>query len=122
MKLFLALGALFMAAAVVSGAFGAHGLKGKLSPELMVAFKTAVDYQIYHALALLALGLTVGVYNESTLLSVAGAFFILGIVLFSGSLYGLALTGMKWLGPVTPIGGLSFIIGWVLMFIGVVRA
>lgn len=114
-KNFLSAGALLAAIAVIGGAFGAHYLKTKLSAESLQTFETGIRYQFYHALALLAAGI---VYKEFPGKQVqwAGNLFIAGIVLFSGSLYILcAAPSMKWLGPVTPLGGLCFISGWLLL-------
>ena len=123
MKLFLGAGALFLALAVMTGALGAHGLKDKMTPDMLEVYRTAVDYHFYHALGLLALGLIMGFYpNSPVLFSVAGSFLILGILLFSGTLYALALTGITWLGAITPIGGLAFIIGWLVVLVGVAQA
>jgi uncharacterized membrane protein YgdD (TMEM256/DUF423 family) len=114
-KSFLSAGALLAAIAVIGGAFGAHFLKTKLSAESLQTFETGIRYQFYHALALLAAGI---VYKEFSgkLVKWAGYLFISGIILFSGSLYILcAAPLMKWLGPVTPLGGLCFISGWLLL-------
>lgn len=120
-KKFIMTAAFVAALAVILGAFGAHALKEKLSPESLQTFETGVRYQFYHAFALLAVGI---LYKDFTakLLQWAGTLFICGIILFSGSLY--VLTGvqsMKWIGAVTPFGGLCFIIGWLLMGAGVVK-
>jgi len=108
-------------AGVALGAFAAHGLKARLAPEMLAVFETAVRYQIYHAFALLgaAWGWARWQRREFTL---AGALFMAGILLFSGSLYGLALSGPRWLGPVTPVGGLAFLAGWLALGIGALRA
>ena len=108
-------------AGVALGAFAAHGLKTRLAPEMLAVFETAVRYQMYHAFALLgaAWGWARWQRREFTL---AGALFMAGILLFSGSLYGLALSGPRWLGPVTPVGGLAFLAGWLALGIGALRA
>lgn len=106
---------------VVLGAFGSHGLAKKLSPEMLAVWKTAVEYQFFHSLALLAVGLFILQQGNAALASWAGTAFALGIALFSGSLYVLALTGIKPLGAITPIGGLSFIIGWCLLIASIWR-
>ncbi len=111
-KSFLILSSLAGGLAVVLGAFAAHGLKTRLEPALLTAFKTGVEYQFYHALALLGVAILLQQWHASNLLVAAGIAFTLGILLFSGSLYGLALLQWKWLGPVTPLGGLCFIVGW----------
>lgn len=109
--LWIRLGAGFMFLAVGLGAFGAHALKARLSPEMLAIFETGVRYQVYHALALLLLAALRGPEK-------AGWCFTAGIALFSGSLYLLALTGVKKWGAVTPIGGLLFLIGWLIMLFG----
>lgn len=120
-RLFLAFTALSGFVAVGFGAFGAHGLKPKLSPSLMSAFETAVQYQFYHTLAIFGLALLLQRHGERILLLAAGYLFMAGIVLFSGSLYFLALGGPRWLGPVTPIGGLTFLLAWSVLFIAILR-
>ena len=102
--------------AVVLGAFGAHGLRGKVEDRLIETFQTAVEYQMFHALALLLIALFMQLWGRSLSLDIAACALMLGVVLFSGSLYGLVLTEMKWLGPVTPVGGLCFIVGWIALF------
>jgi uncharacterized membrane protein YgdD (TMEM256/DUF423 family) len=107
----LGLAAVFGLLAVASGAFGAHGLRARLSPDAMAIYRTAVEYQFYHALALLAAGVW-ALQRPCFALSLAGGCFVAGILLFSGSLYALALSGVRWLGAVTPLGGLLFLVGW----------
>ena len=115
MKHFFILGAALAGLSVVAGAFGAHALKSKLTPELLTIFETAARYQMYHALGLIM----VTVVNEGSILTtIAGWLFLGGIIIFSGSLYILSLTGIRWLGAITPIGGLAFIIGWACLAIG----
>ena len=97
------------------GAFGAHALKVRLSPEMLAVWKTAVEYQLYHALALVLVGL-LATQRPSVALSNAGICFGVGVLVFSGSLYVLALSGVRWLGAITPIGGLLLLIGWALLF------
>ena len=113
-RLFLGLGALLAGVAVALGAFGAHGLRSTLTPADLATFETAVQYQMYHALALFVVA---GAWArlEAPLLNVAGWAFVVGIVLFSGSLYTLVLSGQRWLGAVTPLGGVAFLVGWVLL-------
>lgn len=111
-KLFLMLAGINGFLAVSLGAFAAHGLKDKLSPELMNTFQTGVQYQMYHALALFGIALLTVNYPASVALRVSGYLLVLGIILFSGSLYGLSLTGMRWLGPITPLGGICFLAAW----------
>lgn len=110
--------ATFLVLAVALGAFGAHGLKAKLSAELMQVYKTGVEYHFYHALGLLLIGVLASTM-PSGLLQWSALLLGLGIVLFSGSLYLMAVTGIRWLGAITPFGGVSFIAGWVLLFIAV---
>ena len=114
-KLFLVLGSLAGAAGVVLGAFGAHALKARLAPDLLAVWQTAVQYHLWHALALVAIGIVAIHLPPSVPLKWAGWLMAAGIVLFSGSLYLLALTGARWLGAVTPFGGAGFIAGWVLL-------
>ena len=111
----LRIAALLGALSVILGAFAAHGLKDHLAPGLMDVFKTGERYQFYHVFALLATGI---IWKERpvTLLLWAARLFVVGIILFSGSLYLLALTNNSWLGAITPLGGLSFIVGWLLLF------
>ena len=111
-------GAIFMALAVLLGAFGAHALKQSLSPEMLAVYKTGVEYQFYHALGLLFVGL-VGFHIKSKYLGWAGLFITIGIILFSGSLYVLSLSGIKAIGAITPVGGLSFVAGWIFLTIAI---
>jgi uncharacterized membrane protein YgdD (TMEM256/DUF423 family) len=120
-KLFLVLGCIAALLAVAIGAFGAHGLKARIAPELMSVFKTGVEYHFYHALGLILAGLAAFHLPESAYLRGAGWAMLAGIVLFSGSLYLLALTGLGWLGAITPAGGAAFIAAWVLFAIAVVK-
>lgn len=121
-KLFLAAGGLAALAAVVLGAFGAHALKSRLSAEMLAVWHTGVEYHVYHALGLLAVGLVATQLPESALLKWSGWLMLAGIVLFSGSLYALALSGEPWLGAITPIGGLGFLAAWALFVAAVVKA
>jgi uncharacterized membrane protein YgdD (TMEM256/DUF423 family) len=113
-KNFLLIGSVAAFLAVGLGAFGAHGLRTRLSPEMLAVFETGVRYHMYHALALIATGLAMGRLS-GTLMLAAGWSFVAGIVLFSGSLYLLALTGVTILGAVTPFGGLAFLAGWACL-------
>ncbi|WP_127346370.1 DUF423 domain-containing protein [Pseudidiomarina mangrovi] len=116
MKLFAMLGAINMALGVILGAFGAHSLKAILTAEQLTVYQIAVQYQIYHALGLLLVaGLQIP-FPRSGGLRTGGWLLLAGIILFSGSLYVMALTGWNWLGPVTPVGGACFIIGWLWIF------
>jgi uncharacterized membrane protein YgdD (TMEM256/DUF423 family) len=120
-KIVLLTGVFFSMLSVVLGAFAAHGIKSKISPDMMVVFQTGVQYQFYHALALILIGLLMKQMPSSLLVWSAGLIAV-GIVFFSGSLYMLALTGNKVFGPITPLGGVFFIIGWVLMFVSIVKS
>ena len=110
-RLFFALGSGFALIAVITGAFAAHTLKTRLSPDMFQVFEVAVRYQMYHALGLIAVAWAASQWS-SQLITVSGWLFVAGIVIFSGSLYILSLTGVRWLGAITPIGGVAFIIGW----------
>ncbi len=99
---------------VAAGAFGAHMLKTILEPPMLAAYDTATRYQMYHAFGMVLVGIVMRVYEDRRL-AMAGWLFATGMVLFCGSLYGIALAGLKWLGPVTPLGGLTFILGWGLL-------
>ncbi len=117
---FFALGSLSALIGVAAGAFGAHALKARLAPELLIAFETGVRYQLVHSLALLAVAWAVVRWPGRATMS-AGVLFLAGIVLFSGSLYALALTGSRALGIVTPFGGAAFIAGWACLAWGAWR-
>jgi uncharacterized membrane protein YgdD (TMEM256/DUF423 family) len=121
MKLFLSIAALLGFLSVAFGAFGAHALKEKIAPDMLEVFKTGVQYQMYHALALVGVAILLKFFPESNLLNYSGWFFIAGVILFSGSLYGLSLTGIRAFGPVTPFGGLCFLTGWLLLLIGALK-
>ena len=111
----VALGAANAALAVVAGAFAAHGLEGSIPPRLFDAFETGAQYHFYHALGLIILGLVAARSASSLPLKIAGWSMLLGIVLFAGSLYVLALTGISALGAITPLGGLAFIVAWLAL-------
>ncbi|MGQ0509444.1 MAG: DUF423 domain-containing protein [Betaproteobacteria bacterium] len=113
-RLFFALGCVSGFLAVGLGAFGAHALKARLSPELLATFETGVRYQMYHALALLAVGWACTRW-PGTAVNASGWLFVAGTVIFSGSLYILSLTGVRWLGAITPIGGAAFLAGWLCL-------
>ncbi|KYG29291.1 DUF423 domain-containing protein [Alkalihalobacillus trypoxylicola] len=121
-KIFLIIGSLVMALAVGIGAFGAHGLEGKISERMLKNYQTGVQYHMIHGVGILIVGLLALKLTSSSLLNGAGWSFLIGIVLFSGSLYIMALTGITKLGAITPLGGLAFIVGWVLIAIAAVRA
>ena len=110
-RLFFALGAASAFIGVAAGAFAAHALRARLSPDLLAVFETGARYQMYHALALLGVAWAAARWPGSAV-QWAGWLFVAGTVLFSGSLYALALTGIRWLGAVTPLGGLAFLAGW----------
>jgi uncharacterized membrane protein YgdD (TMEM256/DUF423 family) len=119
-RLFFSIGALSALISVAAGAFGAHSLRTRLSPEYLSVFETAARYQMYHALGLLAVAWAVGRWPGALPLW-AGWLFLAGTVLFSGSLYALALTGARWLGAITPLGGIAFLAGWLCLFLSARR-
>ena len=121
-KLFLALGGANAAMVVVLGAFGAHGLKTRITSDMMAVYHTAVLYHAIHALGLIAIGLVAAWVPGSGYLRSAGWLMFGGIVLFSGSLYLLSVTGARWLGAITPFGGMAFILAWLLFCIAVLKA
>lgn len=120
-SVFLFFGALSAFIGVGMGAFGAHGLKGVLSPEMLAVYQTGVSYQMWHALGLCGIALICRQAPESGLLKWAGWLMFTGIMLFSGSLYLLTLLDLKWLGMITPIGGLSFLTAWLLIAVYATR-
>jgi uncharacterized membrane protein YgdD (TMEM256/DUF423 family) len=120
-RLFFILGSLSGGLAVALGAFGAHVLEGRLAADLLANFETGARYQMYHALALLAVAWAVGRGAGSSLPVAAGWAFVAGSVLFSGSLYLMALTGWRWLGAVTPLGGVAFVAGWLCLLLAALR-
>jgi len=113
-------GAVFMALGVLLGAFGAHALKNIISPEMLAVYKTGVEYQFYHSLGLLLIGL-IGFQVKSKYLRWSGLFITIGIILFSGSLYVLSISGVKAIGAITPFGGLSFVAGWIFLAIAIIK-
>lgn len=121
-KLWLTVGSVGMLLAVAMGAFGAHALKKTLTPDLMAIYETAVHYHVYHALGLIAIGLLALHLPATALLRWAGVLMAAGLVLFSGSLYALSLSGIRWLGAITPIGGTAFLAAWLLLAAAVMRA
>ena len=121
-KLFLFLGGANAALVVILGAFGAHALKTRLSSDMVAIYHTAIQYHLFHALGLIAIGLLAAWLPGSSYLKWAGWTMLLGIVLFSGSLYVLSVTGMRWLGAITPLGGVAFIAAWVLFCVAVLKA
>jgi uncharacterized membrane protein YgdD (TMEM256/DUF423 family) len=111
-----------MLLAVAMGAFGAHALKKTLTSELMAIYETAVHYHFYHALGLLVVGVLASRLPDTALLRGSGLLMVAGLLLFSGSLYALSLSGIRWLGAITPMGGTAFLLAWLLLLIAVIRA
>jgi uncharacterized membrane protein YgdD (TMEM256/DUF423 family) len=121
-KIFLILGGINAALVVLLGAFGAHGLKARMTAEMLAVYQTGVHYHLFHALGLLAVGLVVTQISDSAYLRWSGWLMLAGIVLFSGSLYVLSVSGLRWLGIVTPFGGISFIVAWILFVVAIVKS
>ncbi|MBP7691184.1 MAG: DUF423 domain-containing protein [Anaerolineales bacterium] len=121
-RLFFGIGAGLAGLAVALGAFGAHALKARLDAAMLANFETGARYQMYHALALLAVAWAVNRWPASGLPAIAGWLFVAGVGLFSGSLYLMAFTGQRWLGAVTPLGGAAFLAGWLCLIIAAWRA
>lgn len=119
---FLLLGAANAALAVLLGAFGAHSLKTHLAVDMMAVYQTGLQYHLFHALGLLAAGFALKQIGDSAWLRWSGWLMLAGIVIFSGSLYILSVTGWKWLGAVTPLGGIAFMAAWVLFAVAVMKA
>lgn len=119
--LFVLAGSLFGLLGVAYGAFGAHMLKPRLEADLFDIFQTAVQYQMYHAFALLAVGILMRQIGGGTQLAASGWLFVAGILIFSGSLYVLSLSGIRTFGAITPIGGVAFIAGWMMLGLAVWR-
>ncbi|MBK6456071.1 MAG: DUF423 domain-containing protein [Gemmatimonadetes bacterium] len=120
-RLFLIIAALSGAVSVGAGAFGAHALRARLEPRLLEVFQTGAQYQMYHALALVGVAWVASRW-PGALSTASGWLFVAGTVLFSGSLYAMALTGVRALGAITPLGGVCFIAGWVTLALAVMRA
>ncbi len=118
-KGFLLWGGIQAFLAVALGAFGAHALKERLSAEMTAIYHTSVQYHFYHALGLLAVGLLALHIPSSSWINWGGGLMLAGILLFSGSLYLLALTGVRWLGMITPLGGMAFLLAWICVVVGV---
>lgn len=110
----IAIGCIVAAVGVAAGAFGAHMLKTILEPPMLAAYDTGTRYQMYHAFGMIVAGITARTFGDPRLVT-AGWIFAVGMVMFCGSLYGIALAEIKWFGPITPLGGLTFIIGWGLL-------
>ncbi len=121
MKYYLLLGCLLAGTAVILGAFAAHGLKDRVDTAMLAVFQTGVQYQLYHALALIIVALMAKVWPQMPLLFWVAGLFVAGVLLFSGSLYILALGGSKIFGPITPLGGLCFILGWLTLVLAVLK-
>ena len=115
LKIFIILASLNAALAVGLGAFGAHSLKTKISADLLATYQTGVQYHFYHALGLFAVAFVASQFPAAGLVKWAGWLMVAGIVLFSGSLYGLSVSGIRWLGAITPFGGIAFIAAWLLL-------
>lgn len=121
-KLFLIFGGINAALVVVLGAFGAHGLKTKISSEMLAVYQTGVHYHLFHALGLMVVGLLETQIEGSAYLKWSGWLMLAGILLFSGSLYILSVNGIRWLGAVTPFGGLSFVVAWMLFVVALFKS
>lgn len=124
MKLFLISGAINGFLSVALGAFGAHALKERLSEKYLAIWETAVQYQMFHAVALIAIAILMhpNLLGASGALSTAGYAILIGIIIFSGSLFALALSGVGILGAITPIGGVAFLVGWVMLIVAVAKS
>lgn len=124
MKLFLIAGAINGFLSVALGAFGAHALKERLSERYLAIWETAVQYQMFHAVALIAIAILMhpNLLGASGALSTAGYAILIGIIIFSGSLFALALSGVGILGAITPIGGVAFLVGWVMLIVAVAKS
>jgi len=122
-RVFIVVGAFSGFLAVAAGAFGAHALRERLSSDMLDVFQTGEQYQMYHALALIGVGILLGRFSidGSAWLNAAGWLFIAGTVLFSGSLYALSLSGVTVLGAITPLGGVAFLLGWIALAVGILR-
>ena len=122
-RVFITIGALSGFLAVAAGAFGAHALRDRLSTDMLGVFQTGATYQMYHALALVGVGILLARFSVdgSALVSAAGWLFVAGTLLFSGSLYALSLSNTTWLGAITPIGGIAFLLGWLALAVGIWR-
>ncbi len=121
-KIFVVLGAINAFLAVGLGAFGAHALKAKLSPEMLTIWQTAVQYHLPHAVGLIAVGILIHLLPHGQFLSWAGWLLVAGMLLFSGSLYVLALSGLRWLGAITPLGGVALLGAWAALAAAVLKA
>jgi uncharacterized membrane protein YgdD (TMEM256/DUF423 family) len=115
-------GALLVAAGVALGAFGAHFLKSRLATDLLAVWNTSVQYHLWHALGMILVGVSAAVIADGPWLRASGLLLLAGIIFFSGSLYALALGAPRWVGAVTPIGGLAFLLGWLVFAVAAARA
>jgi uncharacterized membrane protein YgdD (TMEM256/DUF423 family) len=121
-KFFFVAATIFGALAVALGAFGAHALESRLTASLLQTYETGVRYHFYHVIALVAVVFAINRWPNTNLPVISGWLFIVGILIFSGSLYILALTGIRWLGAITPIGGVAFVAGWLCLAVAALRA
>ena len=121
MKIFVLLGSLNALLGVALGAFGAHGLRSKVTTEMLTVWQTGVQYHLIHALGLVLIGILCSLLPGAPLVRTAGWFLVAGSLLFSGSLYVLVLTGVRTFGMITPLGGVAFLIGWLLLALAVWR-
>lgn len=120
-KLFIAIGSFAAFIGVGLGAFGAHGLRDRVSEQMLAVWQTGVHYHLIHALALILIGILIHLYSGITSLKLAGWLFLIGIILFSGSLYLLAVLEIRKLGIITPFGGAAFLAGWLILVIGMIK-
>jgi len=121
-KWWLILGSVNMFLAVALGAFGAHALRAAMPPDRLAFFQTGNQYHVYHALGLFAVALASGFFQDSRFIRWSGGFILAGLILFSGSLYVLSLTGQRWVAMITPFGGTAFMVGWLLLAAGIWRS
>ena len=121
-KVFLILGGFNAALVVLLGAFGAHALKARLSAEMLAIYQTGIHYHLFHALGLIAVGLVATQIPASAYLRWSGWLMLAGIILFSGSLYVLSVSGLRWLGMITPFGGVAFIAAWIVFVIAIAKS
>lgn len=122
MKIFVLVGSVNAFLGVALGAFGAHGLKSRVDADMLVVWQTSVQYHLVHALGLLLVGILCSLLPEPSLVRVAGWALLVGIVLFSGSLYAMVLSGIKPLGIITPLGGIAFLIGWLVLIVAALKS
>ncbi|RKZ43653.1 MAG: DUF423 domain-containing protein [Gammaproteobacteria bacterium] len=121
-KFYLALGSINALLVIIIGAFGSHGLKAKLTVDNMAIYQTAVQYHFYHAVGLILVGLIAWHIPNSNYLRWSAWLMVMGIVLFCGSLYTLSITNIRWLGMITPFGGMAFILAWLFLSIGIIKS